>query len=266
MVYRPGGLPARNFAASSAPREAVAIQGAVAQLQGLAHEREDHEMLARAVGDPQGVDADLARLADPGLAGLARDRAGWRRGPARRPPPAAAPSRSAHPSWCGDAARRSRCPPTEPSTRAASPTSFISRLTARLMFGEIRIGISPAAASSSPRCPASKPVVPTTSGTRRCPAPRRDRQRRPPAPRNRPSRQPTLRRAPSRSAARPAAGPRRRSRVLTQTRVPVPLQRGGQAQRRILGDQLDQPRPIRPSAPWIPTEIFACDTTSSLHS
>ncbi len=52
-----------------------------------------------------------------------------------------------------------------PSTRAASPTSFISRFTARLMLGAIRSGIRADAASSSRRCAASRPVVPTTRGT-----------------------------------------------------------------------------------------------------
>ncbi len=51
-----------------------------------------------------------------------------------------------------------------PSERAASPTSFISRLTARLMLGAIRIGIWVAARSRSRRSFGPRPVVPTTRG------------------------------------------------------------------------------------------------------
>ena len=86
----------RGISRHRAPRANPSrVKCAVAQLQGLAHQGEDHEMLARAVGDPQGVDADLSRLPDTGPAGLARDEpAGGdtppghftqpQRGPARR--------------------------------------------------------------------------------------------------------------------------------------------------------------------------------------
>ncbi len=59
MEYNPAGLPARYLAVSRAPREAVAIQGAVAQLEGFSHESEHDRVLARRVGDPQGMDTDL---------------------------------------------------------------------------------------------------------------------------------------------------------------------------------------------------------------
>ena len=53
----------------------------------------------------------------------------------------------------------------EPSERAASPTNFISRLTARLMLGAIKIGIwVDEHFQVSPLDSASKPVVPTTRG------------------------------------------------------------------------------------------------------
>ena len=55
-----------------------------------------------------------------------------------------------------------------PSARAASPTSFIRRLTARLRFGEIRSGIlSAARLQLGLLSRARSPVVPTTSGMSR---------------------------------------------------------------------------------------------------
>ena len=141
MEYKPGGLAGQELrGVECAPGEAVAVQGAVTQFEGFAHQAEDDGVLARAVGDPQGVDADLARRrtpASPGWPGTSRLAAI----PARRPPPAARPSRSVRPSWSDDAARRSRCRPRAQHPRGLAH-QLHQRLTARLMLGEIRIGMS----------------------------------------------------------------------------------------------------------------------------
>src|SRR6185312_14721423 len=62
----PGGL-------QGTPREAVSIERPMAEFHGLAHEREDDEMLPRTIGHPQRMDTDLVRPADPGLTRQAGD-------------------------------------------------------------------------------------------------------------------------------------------------------------------------------------------------
>ena len=122
--------------------ESVAIECAVAQFEGFARQGKDHGMLAGRIGDPQGVDADL---------GIGRLCAA----------PPARGRRKALPGELGQAKGRAAgsiflgammpfddrdVGGLRPSARAASPTSLISRLTARLMLGAIRIGILVAAA------------------------------------------------------------------------------------------------------------------------
>ena len=177
-MYRPRRLAGQELGRVERPEgEAVAVQGPVRELQALAHQAEDDGVLAGVVAGAQGVDARSRPEAvrRPGRAG----RGGT--DPSRSPGPTISARRSAVPLgasflkwWCRSTISMSAA---SPRARAASPTRRISRLTARLRFGEISKGMRPAALSSARRCSGSNPVVPTTSGTPRSCADPRQRQR-----------------------------------------------------------------------------------------
>ena len=165
MVYRPAGLPARNLAASSAPRTNPSrLSAPVARAPGSRpasrkrrYARPDNR---RSGGRGSRSRAGRCRFSCAGRPAISR--------------PANAPLAGELGQAQGRAAGRvflGLVMPFDdgdvggsPSERAASPTSFMSRLTARLMLGAIRIGISVAARSRSRRSAGLRPVVPTTRG------------------------------------------------------------------------------------------------------
>ena len=234
--------------------EAVAVQGPVREFEAFAHQAEDDGVLAGVVAGPEGVEADLAPgpLADQALAAVGEPVAS-RSSPARRSRPAggAVPLGASFLNrWCRSTISMSA---ESPRARAASPTSFISRLTARLRLGEIRSGIR---LGVPLELGLLLGLEPGRADDQRD-APRRGRPRRSPG--ARPGREKSItdvdaaverrRRAGRPAAPRPTSGP---------TSSPSPGGRAGRSPRRASGAGSAWIRwisraPIRPVAPWMPT-------------
>ena len=168
IVYRPGGRPATQRAATSAPRAKPERSCAWWASSTVSPAPAKINRWSPTMSPPRTTLKPMRpRSRMPVLPCRAKSATSSRSdAPAAARPRARAraPSRSARRPCCDDVPRRSRRRMRRPSARAASSASLNSTLTPRLMLGASTIGMPRGELGRAPRAAASLcPVVPITS-------------------------------------------------------------------------------------------------------